>query len=70
MQGAAAQVRGDPDQLAQVIGNLLQNAIRYTPAGGKVRTERVGGFVIEATTNTPTSRPATLTLSGASVTLS
>ena len=28
--------RGDPDQLAQVVGNLLQNAVRYTPAGGQV----------------------------------
>jgi signal transduction histidine kinase len=26
----------DPDQLAQVLGNLLQNAGRYTPAGGQV----------------------------------
>ena len=28
--------RGDPDQLAQVVGNLLQNAVRYTPVGGQV----------------------------------
>ena len=28
--------RADPDALAQVLGNLLQNAIRYTPAGGRV----------------------------------
>jgi two-component system sensor histidine kinase BaeS len=26
----------DPDQLAQVLGNLLQNAGRYTPQGGRV----------------------------------
>ena len=34
--------RGDPDQLAQVVGNLLQNAVRYTPTGGRiaVRAER------------------------------
>jgi signal transduction histidine kinase len=28
--------RGHPDQLAQVLANLLQNASRYTPSGGTV----------------------------------
>ncbi len=28
--------RADPDSLAQVVGNLLQNAARYTPRGGTV----------------------------------
>lgn len=28
--------RADPDQLAQVLANLLQNATRYTPPGGRV----------------------------------
>ena len=28
--------RADPDQLAQVLGNLLQNALRYTPPGGRI----------------------------------
>ena len=30
------RVTADPDHLAQVLGNLLQNACRYTPAGGRV----------------------------------
>ncbi len=30
------QVRTHPDQLAQVLANLLQNASRYTPEGGRV----------------------------------
>jgi signal transduction histidine kinase len=29
-------VRGDPDLLAQAIGNLVDNAIKYTPCGGRV----------------------------------
>jgi signal transduction histidine kinase len=38
-------VLADPDGLKQVIGNLLQNALRYTPAPGHVllRGERVLG---------------------------
>ncbi|WP_129632034.1 sensor histidine kinase [Candidatus Oscillochloris fontis] len=29
-------VRADPQRLAQILGNLIENAIRYTPAGGTV----------------------------------
>ncbi|EFO81604.1 histidine kinase [Oscillochloris trichoides DG-6] len=29
-------VRADPQRLAQILGNLIENAIRYTPAGGRV----------------------------------
>lgn len=29
-------VRGRPDELTQVVANLLQNAVRYSPAGGRV----------------------------------
>jgi signal transduction histidine kinase len=46
--------RGDPDQLAQVIGNLLQNAVRYTPDGGRiaVRAERRPDDVLVSVSNT------------------
>jgi signal transduction histidine kinase len=30
-------VRARPDELTQVLANLLQNAVRYTPSGGEVR---------------------------------
>ena len=33
---APVVIKGDPDLLAQAIGNLLDNAIKYAPAGSKV----------------------------------
>lgn len=34
---ASPQLEGDPDRLAQILSNLLSNAIGYTPSGGQVR---------------------------------
>ena len=52
--------RGDPDQLAQVIGNLLQNAVRYTPEGGRiaVRGERRRDDVLVSVVNSGEGIPA------------
>jgi two-component system sensor histidine kinase BaeS len=46
--------RADPDRLAQVLANLLSNAVRYTPRGGTVtvRAERRPGDVLVAVSNT------------------
>jgi signal transduction histidine kinase len=34
-----ALVYGNPDQVERVVANLIDNALRYTPAGGRVRVE-------------------------------
>ncbi len=46
--------RAEPDQLAQVLANLLQNASRYTPDGGLVTiaAEARRGDVLVSVTNT------------------
>jgi signal transduction histidine kinase len=46
--------RGDPDHLAQVLANLLQNAVRYTPDGGHVMVsgEARPGSVLVGVANT------------------
>ena len=36
MTGEAAPLDGDPDRLAQVFVNLIDNALRHTPSGGTV----------------------------------
>jgi signal transduction histidine kinase len=53
-------VVAEPDGLAQVLGNLLQNAVRYTPSGGSVRlrAERQSRTVLVSVTNTGSGIPA------------
>ena len=52
--------RADPDRLAQVLANLLSNAVRYTPAGGvvRVRAERRPDDVLVSISNTGDGIPA------------
>ncbi len=38
-------VRGDPDALERAIGNLVDNALKWSPPGGRIRISAVGGTV-------------------------
>ena len=50
-KGRCGRVVVDPDRMQQVLGNLLDNALRHTPAGGRVRIDcapaRGGGVIID-----------------------
>ena len=52
--------RANPDHLAQVLGNLLSNAARYTPTGGTVtvRAERRAADLLVSISNTGDGIPA------------
>jgi len=54
LPNAVPLVNGDPVRLRQMIGNLLDNAIKYTPQGGKVRVvvEAEGDQVIMRVSDT------------------
>jgi signal transduction histidine kinase len=52
VESAPVTVRGSPKDLALLIRNLLENAVRYTPEGGRVRLDvaaRDGGVVVTVT---------------------
>jgi two-component system sensor histidine kinase BaeS len=57
---SALPARADSDAMAQVLGNLLQNAVRYTPSGGTVwlRGERENGRIVVSVANTGPAIPA------------
>ena len=54
------RVRADPNQLRQVIGNLVDNAVKYSPGGGEVRVAAAasGGTVRFSVSDTGLGIPA------------
>ena len=57
---ASLPARANQDHLAQVLANLLSNAVRYTPPGGSVsvRAERRPGDLLVSVANTSEAIPA------------
>ena len=60
MDAGADRVRGDGRRLEQVLQNLTANALRHTPAGGRVSlaARRDGGAVVFTVRDTGTGIPA------------
>ena len=58
----ARTMRADPIAVRQIIGNLVENAIRYTPPGGAITvfTRAEEGFVVLGVRDTGTGIPAEL----------
>ena len=49
-QGAEAWVEGDGDRVLQIASNLIENALRETPAGGSVTVSAAGSDLVVADT--------------------
>ena len=59
LPGAPLELDADPTRLAQVVGNLLANAAKYTPPGGSIRLSaaRAGGDIVLAVADTGVGIP-------------
>ncbi len=59
---AAGTVMADPDRLQQVVWNLLANAIKFTPSGGRVTLSlsREGSMAVVSVSDTGEGIPSTL----------
>jgi two-component system OmpR family sensor kinase len=49
LSGPAAIVRGDPAMLERIVGNLVDNAVKHSPAGGTITLEIGAGGRVELT---------------------
>jgi signal transduction histidine kinase/DNA-binding response OmpR family regulator len=56
----AGLIQGDPERLQQIVWNLLTNAVKFTPKGGRVeaRVQRVGAEVEVVVTDSGCGIPA------------
>ena len=55
---ALPPVRADPDRLHQILDNLLDNAVKYAPAGSTVAVAvSVSGSAVETVVSTPAGPP-------------
>jgi two-component system OmpR family sensor kinase len=60
LPGDAASVAGDPGELRTLLGNLVDNALRYTTAGGRVdvQVQRIGEEAVLTVSDTGPGIPA------------
>ena len=61
LPSTAVTVVGDPGELRTLLGNLVDNALRYTPAGGQVdvQVQRIGEEAVLTVSDTGPGIPAT-----------
>ena len=62
LRGQSVWVEGDPARLEQIFNNLVDNALKYTPAGGRVTVtvEQVGAEAVLTVSDSGKGMPADL----------